>query len=212
MLDKNSFKLKALSDAEKFYKKVNMDQEQHKIFLDFISILLKNLPLPEIAAKGLGWRAVSIWQVKYERTLKDLMQAKPDDRIKSIEEISHYTLAMWEEEIGKSRIFTGEELSSLDMHLKSIWSEMLAALKVKDVDRAVSYYSHETRETYRELFASQKEILPKIAEDLSDIQLIKMNSPRDVEYDIRSVENGVTYSYMLIFINDIDGEWKILKY
>ncbi|MFX1275103.1 MAG: hypothetical protein ACFFBP_15785 [Promethearchaeota archaeon] len=87
MLDKNSFKPKALSDAEKIFQKVSMDQEQHQIFLDFIGILLKNLPLPELAAKGLGWRAVSIWQIKHKRSLRDLMESKPEDRIESIKEI-----------------------------------------------------------------------------------------------------------------------------
>ncbi len=87
MLDKNSFKPKAISEAEKIYKKVQMDKEQHKIFLDFIDILLKNLPLPELASKGIGWKAVSMWQVKHKKKLSDLLQATPEDRISSIEEI-----------------------------------------------------------------------------------------------------------------------------
>jgi len=87
MLDKNSFKPKLISEAEKLYKKVQMDKDQHKIFLGFIDILLKNLPLPELASKGIGWKAVSIWQVKYERKLSDLMDTTPEDRINSIEKI-----------------------------------------------------------------------------------------------------------------------------
>ena len=67
-----------------------MDKDQHKIFLDFIQILLKNIPLPELASKGLGWKAVSIWQVKQKRKLSDLMQATPEDRINSIEEIVNH--------------------------------------------------------------------------------------------------------------------------
>ena len=87
MLNKDSFKPNAISEAEKLFQKVQMDKAQHAIFLDFIEILLKNLPLSELAAKGLGWRAVSIWQVKYERKLSDLLQATPEDRIESIQEI-----------------------------------------------------------------------------------------------------------------------------
>jgi hypothetical protein len=165
---------------------------------------------PEILSKLEGYERERIhaFKKRFEEAKKDY----PQEELNTIEEISHYTLAMWEEEIGKSRIYTGKELSSLDIKLRSLWSEMLAALQAKDVDRAVRYYSHETRETYRELFASQMDVLPEIAEGLSDIQLIKMRSPHDVEYDIRSVENGVTYSNILIFVKDVDGEWRILKY
>lgn len=178
--------------------------------------LLRHLPecvicsQPEIESK-----LESYERDRIHALMKRIEEAKKhysQSELNSIEEISLYTLVKWEEAIGKSRIYTGTELSSLDVQLRSIWREMLDALQVKDVDRAVSYYSHESRKAYRKLFTSKKDILPEMAKGLSDIQLIKMRSPRDVEYDIRSVKNGVTYSHILIFIKDVDGEWRIQKY
>lgn len=145
---------------------------------------------------------------RIEEAKKSLSQAE----LTEIEEIEAYIIAKWEESIGKARIYTGDELALLDLHLRSIWQKMCDALQEKDVDRAVSYFARKTREAYRKLFTSKKDILPDMAKDLSDIQLIKMKSPRNVEYDIRSIRDGVTYSYVLIFIKDLDGEWRILKF
>ena len=36
-----------------------MTQEQHQIFLDFIKIFIKHIPMNELAAKGIGWKAIS---------------------------------------------------------------------------------------------------------------------------------------------------------
>ena len=48
-----------------------------------------------------------------------------------------------------------------------------------------------------------------MARDLEDIQLIEMRMRRDVLYDIQSVKNGKRYSQALIFIKDVDDEWRI---
>lgn len=178
--------------------------------------LLHHLPMcivcthPEIVSKleshERGW--IHDLAKRIEEAKKNYSQAE----LTKIEEIAAYALAKWEEEIGESRIYAGNELSSLDIQLRSIWQEMRDALQEKDVDRSVSYFAHKTREAYRKSFTSKRDMLPDMAKDLIDIQLIKMRSPREVEYDIRSIKNGVAYSYILIFIKDIDGEWRILKY
>ncbi|NVM36505.1 MAG: hypothetical protein HWN81_12990 [Candidatus Lokiarchaeota archaeon] len=58
-LSNKSFKPKALKEAEEYFKNVHMTQEQHTIFIEFVKIFLKYIKMEELAAKGIGWRAVS---------------------------------------------------------------------------------------------------------------------------------------------------------
>ncbi len=81
------FKPKGIKDAEEYFRNVHMTQEQHKIFLDFVNLFLKQIPINEMAVKGIGWRAVSEWQLKHKRDLLGLESEAPEERLKSIEEI-----------------------------------------------------------------------------------------------------------------------------
>jgi hypothetical protein len=140
---------------------------------------------------------------------REVKENLPKDKRKGVEKWEEYFKVKYEEEMGKARIYKGEELRSLDAHLKAIWKEMLDALRRKDVDRAVTYFSRDKREVYRSAFLAIKDKLPEVARDLEDIQLIEMRTSRDVEYDIQSSKNGQRYSHPLIFKKEIDGEWRI---
>ena len=83
----NSFRPKALKDAEEYFKNVHMTQEQHVIFNDFVKIVLKYIHMDELAAKGIGWRSVSKWQLEHKRDILGLEDETPDERIKSIEQL-----------------------------------------------------------------------------------------------------------------------------
>jgi len=82
-----SFRPKALKEAEEYFKNVHMTQEQHTIFLEFVRIFIKYIKLEELAAKGIGWRAVSKWQIEHKRDLIGLENETPDERIKSINQL-----------------------------------------------------------------------------------------------------------------------------
>lgn len=43
--------------------------------------------MDELAAKGIGWRSVSKWQLEHKRDLLGLVGAAPDERIKSIDQL-----------------------------------------------------------------------------------------------------------------------------
>ena len=91
MLKKESFKEKEINkvikEAEEYFKKVHMDESQFKIFLDFVKIFEKHIPLPDLAVKGIGWRAVREWQQKHKRDLIGLLEETPEERIKAIEDL-----------------------------------------------------------------------------------------------------------------------------
>ncbi len=86
-IDELTFKPKGIKDAEEYFRNVHMTQEQHTIFLNFVNLFLEHIPINEMAAKGIGWRAVSEWQLKHKRDLLGLENEIPEERIKSIEEL-----------------------------------------------------------------------------------------------------------------------------
>ena len=86
-ISNKSFKPKALKEAEEYFKNVHMTQEQHTIFLEFVRIFLKYIKMEELAAKGIGWRAVSKWQIEHKRDLIGLESETPDERIKSLNQL-----------------------------------------------------------------------------------------------------------------------------
>ncbi len=86
---------------------------------------------------------------------------------------------------------------------------MRQALSENDIDRAISYFDQRSKDSYKELFYILSPYALEIAQDLSDIQLINMTT-NTMEFDIRIIREGKEYSYLLIFVKDDDGLWKIL--
>jgi hypothetical protein len=54
-------------------------------------------------------------------------------------------------------------------------------------------------------------VLPEIAKEMSDIQLVKYSRDTAI-YDIRTVREGVEYSFQLVFTKDSNGIWKISSF
>lgn len=129
---------------------------------------------------------------------------------KIIKEMEAYIKAKQESETRKP--LTANELAQLDILLRSKWDAMRDALSKSEIDRAVSYFSDSTRNTYRKIFGalSPKEC-KQLAQDLCDIQFIR-EMGYSAEYDLRRSENGKEYSYQLIFERTIDGEWNIRSF
>jgi len=87
MLNKKSFTDKMLKDADEYFTDVHMDQSQFKIFIDFVKIFLKHIPMDELTAKGMGWRAVREWQTKHKRDLIGIAEEDYEERMKAISQI-----------------------------------------------------------------------------------------------------------------------------
>jgi hypothetical protein len=86
-ISESSFKPKALREAEKYFKNVHMTQEQHNIFVNIVKLFMQYIPMGEMAAKGLGWKSISKWQLEYKRDLLGLENEPPEMRIKSLEQL-----------------------------------------------------------------------------------------------------------------------------
>ena len=92
--------------------------------------------------------------------------------------------------------------------LRSRWDGMRAKLASFDIEGALGFFDADARENYRKLFNVLSTILPTIAQDMSNIQLIE-HMPNAVIYDIQTTREGVTYSYQLLFTQGVDGLWRI---
>ncbi len=65
---------------------------------------------------------------------------------------------------------------------------------------------------YQSLSKLSGDQLRDISKDLADIKMIKMHGSHRAEYDLRKVKDGKTYSYMLIFEKNNDGDWEIRSF
>jgi len=110
---------------------------------------------------------------------------------------------------------TGEDLSpqekaELDRSLKSKWNDFRKALERHDIDTAVSFMSMNSRDSYRKTYSKMsQQQLSRVSQDLSDIQMVKMRTGTQAEYDIQMKRDGKKYSSQLIFEKNGDGVWEI---
>jgi len=131
------------------------------------------------------------------------------------EECRMFKLAIEKEQQDKSRRdLTDEELKELDILLRSKWNEMVQALEQKNIDKAVSCFADSSREQYRQAFLRiPPQKYPKMVQDLANAGIKFVREMGDsVEYDLRTIRDGIEYSYFLLFVKDWNGEWKIMSY
>jgi hypothetical protein len=89
------------------------------------------------------------------------------------------------------------------------WQGMMQRLTDNDINGCAAFFSNATRDTFKIAFnAMTQEQRTSMAQDISDIKLIK-STGNAIEYDIQTTKNSKVYSFMLLFIKDEDGLWKI---
>ena len=59
-------------------------------FEEFIEVALKYIPISEDALKGIGYQAISAWQIDYKRSLLGFASLSHDDRIEELTKIFDY--------------------------------------------------------------------------------------------------------------------------
>ncbi len=88
---------------------------------------------------------------------------------------------------------------------------MRQALTQNDIDGAASFFDDFSKDACKGTFTALSPLLPQIAQELGDIQFIRMMK-NSAEYDIRTIEDGKEYSYYLLFVRDENGIWKIRSF
>jgi len=101
--------------------------------------------------------------------------------------------------------------SQLDALLTAKWEGMRQALAQNDIDAAISYFHDSTKSRYKKSFAALSSVLTQIAQELDDIQFIRMMY-NSAEYDVQVERDGKIYSFYILFEKDNNGIWKIRSF
>ncbi len=105
-----------------------------------------------------------------------------------------------------------EELRETDVMIRKEWNSMKSALKQNDIDKAVSYFHHTTRDSYRKSFKDLTAVgMQKICNDFEEIRLVRvfMNT---ATYELIIKSKGEKFSHPLEFTKDLNGKWTIKKF
>lgn len=128
----------------------------------------------------------------------------------TINKKSEHSPAIKPDEIKAEKYKRGSaEFVTLEGQLSNTWNNMRQALKVRNIEGALTYFTESTRDSFRSQFTAMKKDLPEIAKEMGEARLVKVEEDSFAECDIRRVENGETYSFMLQFVRDYDGMWRI---
>jgi NHL repeat len=109
---------------------------------------------------------------------------------------------------GASTIVQVLDQSAFDVFLQAKWAAMKDALRAGDIQRALEFIALSARDTYRDLFVSLQSQLGQIDTILPAIQAVSFDDGRS-EYQMLRVENIATVSYIVTFIQDEDGVWRL---
>jgi hypothetical protein len=102
------------------------------------------------------------------------------------------------------------DTAALDALLQARWSAFRTALLRSDVDAAVALFAKSSREASRDQLTALADVgaLPQVASDLSAIRPSRLRE-RTAEYDLRAARDGVQYSFLVVFVIDEDGVWRL---
>jgi hypothetical protein len=106
--------------------------------------------------------------------------------------------------------FNVQDLAALDGQLQAKWAALRTALAQADVAAASALFTGRARDVYADQFSALAGAgaLGQVAADLGGLSLVRVRDG-GVEYELRAVQNGVEYSFQVLFILDEDGIWRL---
>jgi len=99
----------------------------------------------------------------------------------------------------------------MDSLLRGKWEGVRARLASGDIEGSLEHFSGRKREQYGVLLNVLAPVLPRVVQEMSDIQLVEVYGDMAV-YDLRTVRDGVEYSFQVLFTRDSDGIWRITSF
>lgn len=97
-----------------------------------------------------------------------------------------------------------------DNRLQQVWSNFVAALASGDVNTALQSFKSQSRGFYGPVLRALAPNLGTIAGDLSGIEKIRIGEDF-AEYAVLTVVSGQVRAFVVTFIRDSDGAWRILS-
>jgi hypothetical protein len=108
-------------------------------------------------------------------------------------------------------VFTTVEVydrAALDALLQAKWASMKDALRAGDIPRALEAVTHQSRERYGRLFTDLQPQFGRIDTILTDIEAVDFHG-RTAEYQMLRTRGNTTLSYLVGFLQDEDGIWRL---
>lgn len=100
------------------------------------------------------------------------------------------------------------DLAVLDGLLQTKWAGLKARLRGGDVEGALQFVAAAQRDGYRELLSALTVPLSNIDAVLGDVGFVSTGDDR-AEYQMIRVDRGIRLSYLVIFVRDEDGVWRL---
>lgn len=98
--------------------------------------------------------------------------------------------------------------TALDVMLQAKWNGMKDALRGGNINRALDPITLIARDDYQYLFTALTPQLENIDDILKNITLVSMDDGR-AEYEMIRVDDGIPLSYLVLFVLDGDGIWRL---
>ena len=98
--------------------------------------------------------------------------------------------------------------AALDSRLQARWHAMKDALRQGDLTRALETMTLDVRGAYRDLLTALTVSLSQIDQVLTDAELIDLDE-NQAEYQMVRMDNGEATSYLVLFVRDVDGVWRL---
>jgi hypothetical protein len=102
------------------------------------------------------------------------------------------------------------DAAAIDAMLQARWSSLRTALQRGDIEGAVELFATSSQEAYRDQLRALADAsaLSQVAAELATIRLSRLRE-RTAEYDLRAVRTGTQYSFLVVFVIDEDGVWRL---
>ena len=98
--------------------------------------------------------------------------------------------------------------AALDNLLKGKWNAMATNLGNKNIPAALTYIYSDTRSIYQQMYTAIIDQLPAMVATQTAFNFISFNN-NAAFYELLTLENGVVFSYEVVFIRDANGLWVI---
>jgi len=102
-----------------------------------------------------------------------------------------------------------QDPAALDAQLRAVWSGFVAALNAGDREAALAFVSRSARPRYAPVLGTLAASLPQVAASISALQPGSLSSTIGEYFVTRPAANGSVQVFMVYFLRDADGVWRI---
>lgn len=100
------------------------------------------------------------------------------------------------------------DLAQMEQIFQSIWSGINGALAAKDKAKALLYLNAQARVKYGPIFEALLPYMPGIVASYSPLQRVSISGTVG-EYAVNRVVNGKNRIFLIYFLMDADGVWRL---